>query len=146
MAMTWEELKNQIVDLGFEEDEITTEDEYGRLIRNSVNRALDIINVTVVPFIADYYKLTESWGYQDDSTGEWVTPTPRHVTSATPDTQKINIADNLQPLVPLLAAHYVWLDDDIQKATTYWNQYDQLKDMIMSACRMPKKAVIEGGW
>ena len=144
MAMTWEELRGQIIDLGFEEDEIT--DEYARLIRNSVNRALDVINVTVVPQIEDYYKLTESWGYEDTSTGEWALPTPRHITADTADTQKINLANNLLPLVPLLAAHYVWLDDDITKSTMYWNEYDQLKDDILRICRMPRKATIEGGW
>lgn len=144
MAMTWEELRDQIVDLGFEEDEIT--EEYARLIRNSVNRALDVINAAVVPLISDYYKLTESWGYLDDETGEWVTPKPRHITDSTQDTQKINLAENLLPLVPLLAAHYVWLDDDITKSTMYWNEYDQLKDQILAVCRMPRKATIEGGW
>lgn len=144
MATTWKELKEQIVDLGFEEDEITNE--YKRLIINSTNRALDVINATVVPLISDYYKREQSWGYLDDESGEWVTPKPRHVNEDTPDTQKINLADNLQPLVPLLASHYVWLDDDITKATMYWNEYDQLKDQIISVCRMPRKATIEGGW
>ena len=142
MAMTWAELKAELVDLGFEEDDITTE--YGRLIRNSVNRALDAVYYIVVPQIEGYYKLTESWGYEDDD-GSWVLPKPKHVTADTADDDKINIARNLQPLVPLLAAHYIWLDDDITKATMYWNEYDQLKDQLIAVCRMPKKAKIEGG-
>ena len=142
MAMTWAELKAELVDLGFEEDDITTE--YGRLIRNSVNRALDAVYYIVVPQIEGYYKLTESWGYEDDD-GSWVLPKPKHVTADTADDDKINIARNLQPLVPLLAAHYIWLDDDITKATMYWNEYDQLKDQLITVCRMPKKAKIEGG-
>ena len=142
MAMTWAELKAELVDLGFEEDDITTE--YGRLMRNSVNRALDVVYNIVVPQIEGYYKLTESWGYEDDD-GSWVLPKPKHVTADTADDDKINIARNLQPLVPLLAAHYIWLDDDITKATMYWNEYDQLKDQLIAVCRMPKKAKIEGG-
>lgn len=144
MAMTWAELRDQIVDLGFEEDTIT--EEYARLIRNSVNRALDIINVSVVPDLEDYYAKTESWGYYDDSTEEWILPKPRHITATTADEQKINLADNLLPLVPLLAAYYVWLDDDITKAVMYHNDYDELKQEIFRLCKRPKKATIEGGW
>ena len=141
MALTWGELKSQLVDLGFEEDNITIE--YGRLMRNSVNRALDIVYDIVVPQIESYYKLSESWGYDDN--GEWKLPKPKHVTEDTDDEAKMGLADNLQPLIPLLAAHYIWLDDDIQKATMYWNEFDQLKEQIIAVCRMPRKAQIIGG-
>lgn len=143
MAITWGELKGELVDLGFEEDEITTE--YSRIMRNSVNRALDIVYNIVVPQIEAYYKLTESWGYEDGESGKWVLPKPKHITEDTEDTQRINIADNLVPLIPLLAAHYIWFDDDVTKATVYWNEYDQLKDQIIMVCRQPKNARIEGG-
>ena len=141
---TWADIKAQLVDLGFEEDSITSETEYGRLIRNSVNRSLDIVYSIVVPQIESYYKLTESWGYEDDD-GSWVLPKPKHISADTTDEQKINIADNLVPLIPLLAAHYVWLDDDVTKATLYWNEYDQLKDQLIAVCRQPRKAQIIGG-
>lgn len=141
--MTWADLKAELVDLGFEEDNITSEAEYGRLMRNSVNRALDIVYNIVVPQIESYYRITESWGYEDDD--GWTFPKPKHVTAATAEDAKINIADNLQPLIPLLSAHYIWLDDDIQKATMYWNEYDQLKDQIIAVCRQPRKAQIVGG-
>ena len=139
---TWGELKAQLVDLGFEEDSITNE--YGRIMINSVNRALDIVYDIVVPQIESYYRLTDSWGYEDDD-GSWVLPKPKHISADTEGTQKINIADNLVPLIPLLAAHYVWLDDDVTKATLYWNEYDQLKDQIIAVCRQPRKAQIIGG-
>ena len=117
--MTWENLKTQIVDLGFEEDEII--DEYDRIIINAVNRALDVIRYKVFAQITDYYKLTGEWGSKDPITGEWVFPAHEHVSSATTDSYEIVLPDNLLPLVPLLAAHYVWLDDDITKATLYFN-------------------------
>ena len=142
MAVTWAELKGQLVDLGFEEDEITTE--YGRLMRNSVNRALDVVYNIVVPQIDSYYKLTESWGYED-SDGKWKLPKPKHITEDTEDDARIGLADNLQPLIPLLAAHYIWLDDDITKATMYWNEFDQLKEQIIAVCRQPRNAQIVGG-
>ena len=140
--VTVNELFDELVDLGFEEDDITSE--YGRIFVNSVNRALDIVYNIVVPQIEAYYKLTESWGYEGDD-GEWVLPKPKHITTSSDPTTKINIADNLAPLIPLLAAHYIWLDDDITKATMYWNEYDQLKDQIIAVCRQPRKARIEGG-
>ena len=142
MALTWEELQSQLVDLGFEEDNITSE--YGRIMRNAVNRSLDIIYTTVVPQIDSYYKLTASWGYED-SDGNWQLPKPKHVTADTEAETRLGLADNLHPLVPLLAAHYLWLDDDIEKATIYWNEYDQLKDQIIAVCKQPRNAVIEGG-
>ena len=142
MATTWADLKGQLVDLGFEEDEITIE--YGRLMRNSVNRALDVIYNIVVPQIESYYKLNQSWGYEGDD-GKWVLPKPKRITEETEDEQRINIADNLAPLVALLAAHFIWLDDDITKATMYWNEYDQLKDQLIMVCKQPRNAVIEGG-
>lgn len=143
MATTWADLKAELVDLGFEEDSIASE--YGRIMRNSVNRALDVVYNIVVPQIESYYRITESWGYEDDDTGEWTLPKPKHITEETLDTQRINIADNLMPLIPLLAAHYLWLDDDVTKATLYWNEYDQLKEQIIAVCRQPRKATIEGG-
>ena len=142
MATTWADLKGQLVDLGFEEDSITTE--YGRLMRNSVNRALDMVYYNVVPRIEGYYKQTESWGYEDED-GKWVLPKPKHITEETEDEQRINMADNLIPLVALIAAHYLWLDDDITKATMYWNEFDQYKEDLIATCRQPRNAVIEGG-
>ena len=146
MAMTWEELKENIIDLGFEEDSIADPDEYLRIIVNATNRALDVIRYTVVIHIEDYYRINKLWGEKDEDTGEWVFPTHEHVTSDTEDTYEIVLPDNLLVLLPLLTSHYVWLDDDITKATMYWNEYDQLKDLLIAACKQPKRAVIEGGW
>lgn len=140
---TWGELRNQIVDLGFEEDEITTE--YARLIRNSVNRSLDILRFIDIPQIEGYYKRTQAWGYEDDE-GNWILPKPKHITESTADDERINLPDNIQPLLPLLASYHIWLDDDITKATMYWNEYDQYKNQIFAICNRPKNAVIEGGF
>ena len=144
MSTTWGELKSQVIDLGFEEDDITSD--YGRIIRNSVNRAIDIVQSVVVPQIEGYYIAAQNWGYEDPDTGKWTLPKLRHVTTETEDDDRLNVPDNLMPLVPLLSAHYIWLDDDITKAVTYWNEYDQLKDQIIAVCRLPRKTVIEGGW
>ena len=106
---------------------------------------LDIIRFIDIPEIEGYYKVTESWGYEDDE-GEWVLPKPRHITEQTEDEQKINLPDNIMPLLPLLSAYHIWLDDDITKATMYWNEYDQYKHQLFTTCKKTRNAVIEGGF
>ena len=118
LSVIWSDLKEQLVDLGFEEDEITSEDEYGRLIRKSVNRALDIVYQTVALRIKGYYKATQTWGYEDEE-GKWVIPQPEHITAETPDDTDLNLADNLTFLVSLLATQSKWNKQDIPTATTY---------------------------
>lgn len=144
MAVTWSDLKAQLVDLGFEEDEIMSETEYGRTARDSVNRALDVVYQTVALRIEGYYKVTQSWGYEDED-GNWKIPKPKHIDAQTEDDYRISLADNLTFLVALLAAHWLWLDDDITKATMYWNEFDQLKAEIIDIGRTPRKAQIVGG-
>ncbi len=155
--LTWQDLINQVVDLGFEEDTITSEEEYGRLIRNSINRALGIIRTTVVMQIEGYLENIEQWGYstttevtdEDGDTEEvteWNYPKMRNITISTDLTSKVQIPEVLEPLLPLLSAHYVWLDDDLTKATIYWNEYDDLKTQIINNCNRPRKVKIVGGF
>lgn len=62
---------------------------------------------------------------------KWKLPKIEELTEDTPDDFKIQVPDKLIDLVPLLSAHYAWLDDDVQKATIYWNEYDDLKNQLM---------------
>lgn len=66
------------------------------------------------------------------------------ITSDTSDDYKIQVAYPCEPLVALLSAHYVWLDDDERKAVMYWNEYDQLKQEIMDKVYKIKARVIGG--
>lgn len=52
------------------------------------------------------------------------------ITPDTPDDFDIQIDYEIEHLVPLLAGHYAWLDDDIQKATMYYNEYEQLLNQV----------------
>lgn len=61
----------------------------------------------------------------------WFKKRPSELTSDTPDTFEIELHYIVQPLVCLLASHYIWLDDEERKATLYWNEYDDLKNQIM---------------
>ena len=53
------------------------------------------------------------------------------ITPETSDDFDIQIDYEIEHLVPLLAGHYAWLDDDIQKATMYYNEYEQLLNQVM---------------
>ena len=44
-------------------------------------------------------------------------------------------------LVPLLAAYFVWLDDDATKAAQYYNLYEQEKNSILGDVQKPRMRV-----
>lgn len=132
--MTYKELKDQIRDLGFEED--ASMDEYKEIVINSCNRAISIILKTVVSKIEGYFKFENA---------EWKFPTPTLITIDTANDNIIDLPDKVIDLVPLLAAYYVWLDDDERKAVYYYNQYDDLKNQILAECQGGSKARIVGG-
>lgn len=66
------------------------------------------------------------------------------VTNSTQEDFDIQVVYPCEPLVALLAAHYVWLDDDERKAILYWNEYDQLKQEIMDKVYKIKARVVGG--
>ena len=73
---------------------------------------------------------------------------PQKIDESTQDTYAIDMQDDLLQLVPLLAAHYIWLDDDERKAVMYWNEYDSLKQEIMmrDASSQRVRVRVETGW
>ena len=145
MSITYKEIKARLTDLGFEEDDITN-DEYARIFVNSLNRAGEIVYGTVMLAIEGYLHSL----YKDDYVDEWGNekelPKITRVTEDTADEDEIEIPYILVPLYTLLAAHYAWLDDDITKATIYWNEYDSLKNEIIANANKIRKAVIIGGF
>lgn len=152
MSITYRELQEMVVDMGFEEDSIAEEGEYGRVFRNAINRSLSFISATVYPQIKGYLKNIEEWGYEqenEDGTTQWVLPKARRLTSANYEEmmdKKITVPEVLEPLLSLLVAHYVWIDDDLTKATIYWNEFDDVKNQIISSCTKPMACKIEGGF
>ena len=136
MAITYKEIKEALVDLGFEIDD-EVEDEYKRVRLNAINRSLNVLWSTVcLPYISyfeEYYDLDEDEGliYFDENSE---------------DTDETNLPDMLLPLLQLQAGHWLWLDDDLTKATIYWNEYDDLKNQILGTITKPRKAKIIGGF
>lgn len=136
MAITYKEIKEALVDLGFEIDD-EVESEYKRVRLNAINRSLNVLWSTVcLPYISyfeDNYDLDEDeglTGFDIDSE----------------DTDTTNLPDILLPLLQLQAGHWLWLDDDLTKATIYWNEYDDLKNQILTTIMKPRKAKIIGGF
>ena len=130
--MTYGEAKEIIRDYGFEDNSAMTE--YSTNVKNALNAAIQNIYDDMVIQLKGYYKKTL---YE---------PTrPEYIVDSTPDDFVIELPDNLLVLVPLLAAHFVWLDDDIQKSINYYNNYEDMRQKILNACLGDTRATITGG-
>lgn len=132
--MTYKELKEEIRDLGFEED--VTMGEYSSIVVNACNRAISTIYHTVLSRIESYFKFKDS---------DWVMPEIDSLTMNTPDDYVLKLPDKLVFLVPLLASYYIWLDDDERKAITYRNEYEDLKEQIFTECLVGSRCRVVGG-
>lgn len=71
---------------------------------------------------------------------ERILPLPSDVS----DSYEIQVVYPCEPLVALLAAHYVWLDDDERKAIIYWNEFDQLRAEIEAKAFKLKGRIVGG--
>lgn len=136
--MTYGELKEEIRDLGFEED--STMEEYSSIVRNACNRAIQFIFDDMVMQLKAYYK--QELSTEDN---EWKPVRPTRFTVNSPDSEEVGLPDNLLVLVPLLAAYNVFLDDDTTKCAYYWNEYDEFRTRILQTCMANVKAQITGG-
>lgn len=133
MSLTYGDLKEQLIDMGFEESNVLETENYGSVFRNAINRATSVIYNTVE-------RQLEWFILQDDNWDEL--EVPLKVRSTTTDNANMNMATICEPLLPLLAAHYIWLDDDIQKATYYYNEYYSLKQELVNMTNLRRKATI----
>lgn len=57
---------------------------------------------------------------------------PTLINETTLEEFEFEIDLELQVLIPLLASYYVWLDDDASKATSYYNDYENKRNYIIS--------------
>ena len=136
--MTYGEAKEIIRDYGFEDNSAMSE--YQTIIKNSLNTAIQNIYDDMVIQLKGYYKKTLS---TDEK--EWEPVRPELINDLTEDDFVIELPDNLLVLVPLLAAHFVWLDDDIQKSINYYNDYEDMRQKILNSCFSDVKATVTGG-
>lgn len=151
--MTFGELKRQIQSLGFADtSDITT---YKEIIIDASNRAINMVLKDVVSQAEGYF--TALLSGQDDFTvptgnikvsfnnDTWKIPKGNQITDATIDSYVIDVPDKVIDLVPLLASHYVWLDDDAEKSLYYYNGYDDLKNALLTDMLRPRDLVFSGG-
>ena len=136
--MTYGEAKEIIRDYGFEDNSAMAE--YKTNVKNALNTAIQNIYDDMVIQLKGYYKKTLS---TDEK--EWEPVRPELINDLTEDDFVIELPDNLLVLVPLLAAHFVWLDDDIQKSINYYNDYEDMRQKILNSCFSDVKATITGG-
>lgn len=73
---------------------------------------------------------------------------PKPITVETPDDYPVEIEYSYSNLLPYLMANRLWLDDDMAKAVSYWNLYEDMKNQIEQTARSsPVTAqVIYEGW
>lgn len=136
MAITYKEIKEALVDLGFEIDS-EVDSEYMRVRLNAINRSLNVLWSTVcLPYIS-YFEDTDDLDEEEGLT---------YFDEDSTDTDTTNLPHMLLPLLQLQAGHWLWLDDDLTKATIYWNEYDDLKNQIIATIIKPRKAKIIGGF
>ena len=63
------------------------------------------------------------------------------VTSTTQDSFVPELPTKVHHLIPLLAAYYLWLDDDERKAVQYYNMYETELAMVLQKENMPRMRV-----
>lgn len=64
------------------------------------------------------------------------------IDSTTPDSFEPELPKKVHHLIPLLAAYYLWLDDDERKAVQYYNNYESELSQIIQNENMPKMRVV----
>lgn len=138
--MTLGYLKNNIRDLGFEDETTMVEEEEKSIVINAINKSLNLINSDIVLPL-------QAWFRKELSTEEeeWEVPEIQVFDELTSDDTEINLPNRVLPLVPLLCAHFVWLDDDVQKSTIYWNDYEEFRNRIYSGCMSSAKVTVGKG-
>lgn len=57
---------------------------------------------------------------------------------------EVPLPQKVHHLVPLLAAYYVWLEDEPSKAAQYYNLYEQKKQEMQAGVK-PRMRILEGG-
>lgn len=70
---------------------------------------------------------------------------PTRITETTSDDFEIELDRVAQPLLPLLASYFIWLDDDERKATVYQNMYDIKMNEIRANSNRPVSVSFKGG-
>lgn len=104
------EFKRNIINLGFEEEDVFDETE--NLFVDALNRARMMIYASVEMGIG--------------------TDIPKKIVYDATDDTELDIEEEKTPLLQLLTAYFVWLDDDERKAVMYYNLYNEQLSMYLN--------------
>ena len=63
------------------------------------------------------------------------------VNASTPNDFVPELPLKVHHLIPLLASYYLWLDDDVAKATQYYNMYEQENALVTAKENQPRMRV-----
>lgn len=66
------------------------------------------------------------------------------VTLDTQDSFELELDEEVCVLIPLLAAYFVWLDDDRSRAQEYYNQYEMRRDRLSLRSKGPVANIVVG--
>lgn len=112
-------------------------------IKREVNGRL-----TILPF-ADFQILHDTIMYISPNVEGTViicyrsTFTP--VTTTTTDATELTIDRKAEKLLPLLAAYYIWNDDDAEKSAKWFNEYEDKRNLILARTQPAKPFTFTGG-
>lgn len=126
--MTFGEIKQNIINLGFEESDVF--DETPSLFTDALYRARMLIYATVEMGLKTEVK-------EDTETKKILetvveTSLPKKIDENTAEDEELDIKEELVPLLQLLTAYFVWLDDDERKAVMYYNLYQEQLSLYLN--------------
>lgn len=99
--------------------------------------------------VMDFNIINDRYLYLNkQDTGEFVITYkvyPTQITETTSDDFEIDLAPEVANLIPLIMAWRIFIDDDITRATMYFNEYDSAKNELLARRGFASGVVIQGG-
>lgn len=140
--MTYKELHDQVLHLGFE----TTEFEIPALYVEAANRALHqvyALRPDVRPF-GGFIPITNEKAAEEQSIRYMVNTVSADGASGS---IQVILAEDLCSLLPLLVASYVWLEDEPERSQLYYSRYQERAVEILRSVKARSTIKYEtNGW
>ena len=192
--MIYSELKEQVLNLGFESEDALDDSIFAKAFRGGINHALRFLNAefplierqdvtmlgdddsfTEIEFaeLSDFDSILNATITQSVDGRTQILPfsdytiekdtlvkisnliegevsifyrqKPTAVTASTLDADTITVNYKAEPLVSLLAAYYIFADDDKEKAAMWRNEYEYMRDVILKNTPKIKPVTFIGG-
>ena len=134
---------------GDELDKIDFSDvsDFDVLLNATIEKEVDG-RIQVLPF-ADFKVIQDKIVYINQDVDGTVTffyrKRPTQITLTSADSDQVDIEYKAEPLLALLASYFIWIDDDREKASLWYNEYTDERDMIFATSQTPKTLSFVGG-